>query len=60
LDLKEKNNRRWRRLHNEKLHKLYSSSNIIREMKSRMMRWAGHEAYSGGDGKLIPEFSLET
>jgi hypothetical protein len=30
----------WRRLHNEKLHNLYISSNIIRVMKSRM-RWVG-------------------
>jgi hypothetical protein len=32
----------WRKLHNEKLHKLYSSSNIIRMFKSRRMRCAGH------------------
>jgi hypothetical protein len=31
----------WRNLHNEELHNLYSSPNIIRMMKSRMMRWAG-------------------
>jgi hypothetical protein len=29
-------------LHNEELHILYSSSNIIRQIKSRRMRWAGH------------------
>jgi hypothetical protein len=34
----------WRKLHNEQLHDLYSSSNIIRMIKSRMMRWAGHVA----------------
>jgi hypothetical protein len=34
----------WRKLHNEELHNLYSSSNIIRQMKSRLMRWAGHVA----------------
>jgi hypothetical protein len=33
-----------RKLHNEGLHNLYSSSNIIRMMKSRRMRWAGHIA----------------
>jgi hypothetical protein len=37
----------WRRLHNEKLHNLYASPNIIREMKSRRMRWAGHVARMG-------------
>jgi hypothetical protein len=34
----------WRKLHNEELHNLYSSSNIIRMIKSRRMRWAGHVA----------------
>jgi hypothetical protein len=32
----------WRRLHNEELHDLYASSNIIRAIKSRRMRWAVH------------------
>jgi hypothetical protein len=34
----------WRRLHNEELHNLYTSLNIIRVIKSRRMRWAGHVA----------------
>jgi hypothetical protein len=34
----------WKKLHNEELHNLYSSSNIIRVIKSRRMRWAGHVA----------------
>jgi hypothetical protein len=34
----------WRKLHNEELRNLYSSSSIIRMMKSRKMRWAGHVA----------------
>jgi hypothetical protein len=34
----------WRKLHNEELHKLYSSPSIIRIIKSRRMRWAGHVA----------------
>jgi hypothetical protein len=34
----------WRRLHNEELNDLYSSQNIIREIKSRILRWAGHVA----------------
>jgi hypothetical protein len=37
----------WRRLHNEELNDLYSSSNIIRVIKSRIMRWAGHVARMG-------------
>ena len=32
----------WRRLHNEELHDLYPSTNIIRVIKSRSMRWTGH------------------
>jgi hypothetical protein len=34
----------WRKLHNEELHGLYSSPNIIRMIKSKGMRWAGHVA----------------
>jgi hypothetical protein len=34
----------WRILHNEELHNLYSSSSIIRMIKSRRMRWVGHVA----------------
>ena len=34
----------WRRLHNEELNVLYSSPNIVRVIKSRRMRWAGHVA----------------
>jgi hypothetical protein len=38
---------RWRKLHNEGLHNLYSSPSIIRIIKSRRMRWAGHVARMG-------------
>ena len=34
----------WRRLHNMELHSLYHSSNIVRTIKSRTLRWAGHIA----------------
>jgi hypothetical protein len=34
----------WRILHNEELHILYTSQNIIRVVKSRRTRWAGHAA----------------
>jgi hypothetical protein len=37
----------WRKLHNEELHILYSYLNIIRQIKSRRMRWAGHAARMG-------------
>jgi hypothetical protein len=37
----------WRKLHNEELHILYSSQNILRQIKSRRMRWAGHVARMG-------------
>jgi hypothetical protein len=36
-----------RRLHNGELHNLYSSPDIIRQVKSRRMRWAGHAARMG-------------
>jgi hypothetical protein len=37
----------WRKLHNDELHSLYSSSNIVRVVKSRRIRWAGHVARIG-------------
>jgi hypothetical protein len=37
----------WRKLHNKELHNLYSSPSIIRIIKSRRMRWAGHVARMG-------------
>jgi hypothetical protein len=37
----------WRKLHNEELRNLYSSSNIIRMIKARRMRWTGHVTQMG-------------
>ena len=39
----------WRKLHNEELNDLYSLPNIVRVVKSRRMRWAGHVARMGED-----------
>jgi hypothetical protein len=37
----------WRKLHNDELHSLYSSPNIVSVIKSRRMRWAKHVARMG-------------
>ena len=42
--LKRDENGDWRRLHKEELHSLYRSPNIVRVIKSRRLRWAGHVA----------------
>jgi hypothetical protein len=42
----------WRKLHNEELHNLYSSPVIIRQIKSRRMRWAGHVSRMGEKRKV--------
>jgi hypothetical protein len=42
----------WSKLHNEELHNLYSSPDIIRQVKSRRMRWAGHVARMGEERKV--------
>jgi hypothetical protein len=42
-----------RKVDNEELHNMYSLSNIIRMIKSRMMRWAGHVAWTGQIGMHI-------
>jgi len=42
----------WRKLHTEELNDMYCSSNIVRVIKSRKMRWVGHVAHMG-EGKGI-------
>jgi hypothetical protein len=37
----------WRKLHSDELHRLNSSQNIVRVIKSRRMRWVGHGACMG-------------
>jgi hypothetical protein len=42
----------WRKLNNDELHSLYSSPNIVKVIKSRWMRWAGHVARMG-EGRSV-------
>jgi hypothetical protein len=53
----------WRKLHNEELNDLYSLPNIVRVIRSRTVRWAGHVARMGrrtgpeGSSRLrLPDF----
>jgi hypothetical protein len=48
----------WRNLDNGELHNLYSSPDIIRQIKSRKMRWAGHVAHMG-EGKNVYRVLVE-
>ena len=48
----------WRKTHNEELNDRHSSFNIVRVIKSRVMRWAGHVACMGE--RRIPGFGGET
>jgi hypothetical protein len=41
----------WRKLHSGELHILYSSPDVIRQIKSRRMRWVGHVARMGAERK---------
>jgi hypothetical protein len=43
----------WRKMHNDELHNLFSSPNIIRVIKSRRMRWMRHVAHMGGGGRGV-------
>jgi hypothetical protein len=47
----------WRKLHNDELHNLYSSPNIVSVIKSRRMRWAGHVARMA-EGRGVYRFWL--
>ena len=42
FESKRDENGEWTRLHNEKLHSLYRPPNIVRVIKSRRLKWAGH------------------
>jgi hypothetical protein len=44
---RDKVTRVWRKLHNGELNILYSSPNVVRVIKSRRMKWAGHAARMG-------------
>jgi hypothetical protein len=48
----------WRRLHNEELHNLYTSPNMIRVIKSKRMRWEGHVMLVGEMRKYIKFWSV--
>jgi hypothetical protein len=47
----------WRKLHNDELHSVYCSPNIVRVIKSRRLRWAGHMARMGR-GEVFTGFWL--
>jgi hypothetical protein len=55
--LKREEDGSWRKLHNDELHSLYSSPNIVRVIKSRRMSWARHVA-SMGRGEVFTGFWL--
>jgi hypothetical protein len=44
--------REWRKLHSRELHNLHSSPDIIRQINSRRMRWAGHVARGRGEKRV--------
>jgi hypothetical protein len=49
----------WRKLHNDKLHSLYSSPSIVRVIKSRQLRWAGNGARMGEGRGVYRVFGWE-
>ena len=50
---KKEANGEWRTLHDEELHSLYRSPNIVRVIKSRRLRWAGHVTRMEEDGSAF-------
>jgi hypothetical protein len=52
---KREEDRSWRKLHNDELHDLYSSPNIVRVIILRRMRWVGHVACVG-EGRGVYRF----
>jgi hypothetical protein len=49
---REEVNGHWKKLHSAELRNLYTSPNIIRQIKSRRMRWEGHVARMGEERKV--------
>jgi transcription termination factor 2 len=52
---KREEDRSWRKFYNDEFHSLYFSPNIVRMIKSRRMRWAGHVARMG-EGRVVYRF----
>ena len=50
----------WRKLHTEELNDLYCSPNIVRVIKSRRMRWAGHVTRVRGEERRMQGFGGKT
>ena len=50
----------WRKLHNDELNDLYCSPNIVRVIKSRSLRWAGHVARMGERSGVYRVYGGET
>ena len=51
--------REWRRLHNEELHSLYPSPNMVKVIKSRRLRWAGHVARMEEGRRALKTFTVK-
>jgi hypothetical protein len=51
--------RSWRKLHNDELHNLYSSPNIVRVIKVRRLRWVRHLARMGKGERCLQGFGWE-